>query len=392
MKAKTSHKMTKEEFSILKTTMKNMSDTYHEKKKNKAYYSELPKYVGIKITNACNLRCKHCYQWNETGYHRYIDENRQHDELSLEIIEKILKETENEKSRMYVWGGEPFVYKNFGKLLSLLKEYGRETSICTNAILADRYVDELAGIEKLELLVGLEGPEIIHDSIRGKGTFKKVFDSLDVILEKKHKGIFKGKISVHTMVSDELRNCLYDYLCFLEKKGIDMVIICFPWFISDRCKKEMDVYYKNNCAFLPQYSNSTRPSWYSFNYNFKEEYVDELIRQFEIINKRAWNMVIRYQPNLNSSQVRDFIAGNNVNMNRQCLALAERIDINPDATASACKFFDEFVMGSLKEQTLTEIWNSEAYQEFRKLVSEKLMPVCSTCSVLHLHGMEGNYE
>ena len=30
--------------------------------------SDIPYVIGIKLTNRCNLRCKHCYEWNESGY------------------------------------------------------------------------------------------------------------------------------------------------------------------------------------------------------------------------------------------------------------------------------------------------------------------------------------
>ena len=34
--------------------------------------SDIPYVIGIKLTNRCNLRCKHCYEWNESGYHHRI--------------------------------------------------------------------------------------------------------------------------------------------------------------------------------------------------------------------------------------------------------------------------------------------------------------------------------
>ena len=30
----------------------------------------LPEEIAFKLTNRCDLRCTHCYQWNDDGYHR----------------------------------------------------------------------------------------------------------------------------------------------------------------------------------------------------------------------------------------------------------------------------------------------------------------------------------
>lgn len=388
MKAKTNHKMTKQEFEVLKTTIKNTMQINRMRKDNADFYADMPKYVGLKLTNDCNLRCKHCYQWNESGYHRFMDEKREASELPIEVIKQILEETEEEKARLYLWGGEPFVYTKINELIELLQEYDREVAICTNVLLAERYLDGLAKLNKLELLIGLEGPEQIHDSIRGKGTYKKAINIVNALIERKQKGLFNGKISVHTMISDRIRNNLFDYLCFLEKVGIDMVVVCFPWYIADGCKVEMDHYFHKMCTYLPSYSNVERPSWYSFNYNIDEQYIDCFISQFELINQKRWNMVIRYQPDLEGAEIKKFILGESLKSDRKCLAVLERTEINPDCSVSACKFFDEFKIGNLKEKSLREIWHSKIYCDFRSMLCDQQMPICSKCSELYLHGME----
>lgn len=388
MKPKTNHKMTKQEFDILKTTLKNTLQISRLQKEDNGAYTEMPRYIGIKLTNACNLRCKHCYQWNESGYHRFMQEQKQKAELPLEVIKQILDETEQEKARLYLWGGEPLVYSRLTELLELLRKYKREVAICTNALWVERYLDDLVKLDKLELLIGLEGPETIHDSIRGNGTFRRAINNINALVAKKREGSFAGKISVHTMISDGIRNELFNYLCFLESIGVEMVIVCFPWYIADDCKTQMDEYYHSKCRFLPTYSETGRHSWYSFNYNFGEQYIGDLLEQFTQINNKTWNMIIRYQPDLAVNEIDNFILGKEITSKRKCLAVSERTEINPDGTVSACKYFDEFVMGDLKNTSLKEVWHSEPYRIFRDMICAEQMPICSKCSELSLHGIE----
>lgn len=69
----------------------------------------------------------------------------------------------------------------------------------------------------------------------------------------------------------------------------------------------------------------------------------------------------------------------------KCLALSTRVDIAPNGMVSACKFFGELAIGNVKEQPLTEIWNSARYDRLRRILDEGLSPACSKCNVLYLN-------
>jgi len=72
----------------------------------------LPQEVAFKLTNRCDLRCIHCYQWNETGYHHRLTKER-HGDLELSIVARVLEATRAVKSNVYLWGGEPLVYQDW---------------------------------------------------------------------------------------------------------------------------------------------------------------------------------------------------------------------------------------------------------------------------------------
>jgi len=65
----------------------------------------LPEEVAFKLTNRCDLRCTHCYQWNEAGYHHHLPAADKHDDLDLNIIARVLKATRALRSNVYLWGG-----------------------------------------------------------------------------------------------------------------------------------------------------------------------------------------------------------------------------------------------------------------------------------------------
>lgn len=381
--------MSRAEFEILKKTIRNSEQTMAGRNGDACFALEKPGYVGLKLTNRCNLRCRHCYQWNEHGYHNRLEAAAQKEDMDIELIQKVLKETDDAESRLYIWGGEPLIYAQFEKLVELLKEHPREIALCTNAIQIARNIDALCEIsERLELLIGLEGFMREHNKIRGKTVFEQVIANIKELVRLRECGRFKGKISIHTVINDEMVDKLYDYLTYMEEIGVDMVMLCFPWYISEDCQGEMDRFYAQH--FNSGFDGTEEiPSWHSFDFKVADEKIPRLIRELRDISDHRWKMIVRIQPDLELEEVEDFIRGRVQEQKgrKVCLALSNRMDINPDGSVVACKFFPEFVMGNLKDMSIADIWKNDAYQHMRECVNHHLMPICTKCSELHLHGM-----
>ncbi|MDD2901358.1 MAG: SPASM domain-containing protein [Syntrophales bacterium] len=64
----------------------------------------------------------------------------------------------------------------------------------------------------------------------------------------------------------------------------------------------------------------------------------------------------------------------------RCLSIFQVVEVDSNGDLSPCRDYHDYVVGNLKEATITELWNSEAYRRFRRsLAAEGLMPVCSRC-------------
>lgn len=392
MKPKSEINHTDRDLQILKRTIRNTVETKRNKDKMPGYATPLPESIGIKLTNQCNLRCKHCYQWNDSGYHHFMTLQQQREQLDYGLLEKVILETEEAKSRLYIWGGEPLFYSEFDKLADLLESHPRETTICTNAMLIEKKLDALLRIsENLELLIALDGFEEENDAIRGKGVFRKAIGAIEKLVELRKQGVFKGKISIHTVINDSMTSKLYGLLDYLEHIGVDLVIVCFPWYISDECSRGMDDYFDRTFDFLNGNKFMGERSWHAFKYKLDPAYIPALMSELERVNNRTWKMRLRYQPNLEHDQIEDFVLGKELvgtgTMNKKCLALSNRMDVTPDGSVVACKFFQEFEIGSLKDAPVKELWHSLTYTKLREIMDERLSPACSKCSVLHLHGV-----
>lgn len=387
MQPKTNLKLDRESFNRIKKTALNMSKSQRRTQKNPYYTTQIPEEIGLQLTNNCNLRCKHCFEWSEKGYNRTTNQSISHCELPIEIIEQLLKETQNQKSNLFLWGGEPLVYKKWDQLVELLYKYERWTVLCTNGINLHEKIESLLKISKnLAILTSLEGFEKENDEIRGTGSFNNAISGIKEILKLQKAKEFYGKQSVHCTINDNNIPYLYSFMEYMEELSVDTVYFCFPWYISENIANKMDKFYEKNFSYIGIKNKIN--SWHSFNFHIKEDNINSLIQQMNKINKRIWNIRIRYQPALELTQVKDFVLGNEIVAQNKCncLAIRNRMDVMADASVSACKLFSEFTMGNLKNQSLIEIWKGENFNKFRKIIQNQLMPVCSRCILLYLNG------
>lgn len=375
-------------FERIKKTALNMGKVSRLTNRDKAYATDLPEEIGIQLTGKCNLRCKHCFEWSKEykGYNRTCNFAIE-EELSINIIDRVLEETEKIKSNLFLWGGEPLVYSKWENLIELLYKYKRWTVLCTNGIgICDKIDGILKISDNLAILTSIEGFEEANDKIRGNGSYRKALKGIKLILDLQKKGEYQGKQSVHCTINNDNIFKLYEFVEYMEQLGIDTLYICFPWYIHKSLARKMDLYYRNNFNKCDKEENIK--SWHSFGFHIEEKNIDALLLQMEMINNRNWNIRVRYQPGIEIEEAKKYAKGENivVQKKQQCLAIRDRIDILSTGEVSSCKLFKEFIVGNLHNQSLEEIWHGEKYRKFREILNKKLMPVCSRCILLYLNG------
>lgn len=127
----------------------------------------------LEITQACNLRCLHCYEGN---VHRQSE-----NVLSLNKWKSIIDElNELQVKRVVIIGGEPCAYKNIKELLLYAAKYNFHTTLFTNATLMDNELMRIIIENDIKVKVSLYGHNAeIHDGITTKtGSFDKLVENI----------------------------------------------------------------------------------------------------------------------------------------------------------------------------------------------------------------------
>ena len=350
----------------------------------------LPDEIEFKLTNRCNLRCDHCYEWNEDGYHRQMETAERNSDLDIAVVAKVLDATRAIGSNVYLWGGEPLIYRYWAELVDLLAEHRRWTSICTNGVLIERRIDSLLRLsERLEMYVAVDGFEPEHDGLRGKGSFARTFRGIRRLVAEKEAGRYLGEISVNCVFQDAMVGRLYDFVRYLEDEGVEAVYLSLPWFISPETARLMDEYVAEHFPLMTLRAGPGTGSWHSYTFSLNPALAEELRRDLARIANGEWRIKVRHNPKVDDLELEEFLRGSHRPARglSKCLAIQSRLDVMPSGEAVSCHFFPEFTVGDLNRSDLDSVWHSHRFARVRDTVDHcGLMPVCAKCNLLYARG------
>ena len=137
----------------------------------KKEYLEGYRMLNIYVTNACNLRCKHCFM--NSGV-------RLKNELPVEEWIKILTEfRENGGETVTFSGGEPLMNKGLPLMVKHAHDVGLKVTILSNGILwTEELIYQMAPFID-EIQFSIDGVnEQTNAKVRGEGNFRKVVETV----------------------------------------------------------------------------------------------------------------------------------------------------------------------------------------------------------------------
>lgn len=352
----------------------------------------LPDEIAFKLTNQCNLRCAHCYQWGADGHHRALELREQRRHLDFGVVAQVFEATRKRRSNVYLWGGEPLLYRHWKELVELLVRDPRWTTICTNGFFVEQRLESLLRISaRLELDIAVDGLEREHDALRGQGAFARTMRGIEILLDHRKRAEYQGEISVNCVITDRLVPRVVAVVELWERVGIDTVYLGLPWFLSGSATAAMDRYVEQKLPWIHDQpvGSSAPPSWRSYSYRTHAEVVPSLLAQLAEVNRRRWRIKVRYNPALEEGDFPEFLAGSErpAAGKSRCLAILSRMDVLPNGDVVSCKFFPESAVGNLHQEETVEIWKGQRFQRVRETLDRcGLMPVCAKCSLLYSRG------
>jgi radical SAM protein with 4Fe4S-binding SPASM domain len=130
-------------------------------------------FVQLHLTERCNLRCRHCYQSGTKGAELSPAEIRNVAREVSELLDTWTDTYEIPFSPSFnITGGEPFLREDIFEILQEIGSQGFELYLLSNGVLIDKEkAQKLSELGVKGVQVSIEGPERIHEEIRGRGSF-----------------------------------------------------------------------------------------------------------------------------------------------------------------------------------------------------------------------------
>jgi MoaA/NifB/PqqE/SkfB family radical SAM enzyme len=346
---------------------------------------KFPERISLTITNQCNLRCQMCGQWSKEGYIRRNMDVLKH-EMQLQDWKNIVDElAAHGNGSVLLRGGEVFMYPGIIELIEYIHEKGIFISVDTNGTMLAQFAEELLRIGGIHLTISVDGPEEVHDEVRGvPGAFKRMKEGVTRLAELE--AISKNRLSrgICFTISKYNYRSLGKMPEVASSLGLrSMSIVPYYYFPDSVGKRYEEELHNLGCTAFAWQGFHHEDSGVDFE-EFQVQYHEFLASLGEIKN-------YPYMP-LDEQQYRTWFKNpQKVVGHKHCLNIEKLIDIQPDGSANFCVDFVDYSFGNVREATIQELWNSERAERFRNHRRDRPLAVCLRCGAKYMSSQWSEY-
>lgn len=336
------------------------------------FVTEAPKYysIGHEPTIRCNLHCKMCYQ----GQTRSL----RGEELPTEKVLAIYEKLRGRALGIKLVGGEPMVRPDIFELISFWDRAGIGVILQTNCTLINQgNINRLKELKKItDILTSLDGPQGTHDAIRGvPGTFKRLEEAVKLI--KREIPQLPITVFATILINDNLDK-FYELIDTAKALGLGTINVLFEQVYSSeeiaRAKSQFQTWGWENGG---GYRLNTQERDPIFNPGLDVRKIKRQLKKIRAYGIKK-NCFVNFTP-FNFYKNLDQYFGRAAGKRVFCLKLLQpELRINQQGDVVWCDVIEK-PFGNLLEKSPDEIWLSPEYQNFRKFLAGRSLPICSRC-------------
>lgn len=323
-----------------------------------------PELLTVMVTDRCNLSCRYCHYANtdQSGYH--LNQVR---DLSPALFRKLIDETPGRPIVGFT-GGEPLLHPHIGELIAYAKKKKHVCTLTTNGwFLAERGQEiSEAGLDIL--VVSVDGPEEIHNAVRGKNSFARLRAGIEFM-----QGLAdRPALLVSTAISDINFDQLIHAYQMARDWQVDGLNIQHLWMQTD----EMTDSFQSQFSILS-------PDHVLWSINISQIETGVLADQLEQLRRESWGdpFIFMETPYLNRDEIDTWYRHPDKIVKYETVRCAwARFKVWSDGKVKPCR---DWEVGDLNEQSAGEIWHGEGYSSFRRLLArEDILPICYRCCMI----------
>ncbi|HEY0072909.1 MAG TPA: radical SAM protein [Abditibacteriaceae bacterium] len=326
--------------------------------------SQNPRFITIKPTFRCNLRCEFC---------RFVANGQVFGKADYFLDDewmKLVDEVAPYKPYFSITGGEPLLYPRIGELLGRIKHHGMHAAMVTNATLLERKAEEIMEAPPASLQVSIDGPRDTHDKLRMvDGTFDKAQRGLQKLLElKARKGSALPVIVINSVITGSNYHNMPAMTQVAAELGASIINFQHFWFMT-RPMADRHNHQWGDC--MPMDADDIGTTETS---GVNADELFEAMREAE----RVSPIPTVFYPELNLQELDTYYNDPETFIRPRppgCAWL--QTAIFPNGDVSPC--FNH-VVGNIREKPFMEIWNGPEMRDHRmRLANDGPYSVCARC-------------
>jgi MoaA/NifB/PqqE/SkfB family radical SAM enzyme len=319
-----------------------------------------PFFVVLELTYRCNLKCPHCYE-----LFRPADKNMKNKTMELKpaeiqsIVEQLPRFT-----LITVNGGEIFLRSDLREILSIILAKHRCHLYTNGTGITPEMARDLVDMGVTSMGVSVDGPEAVHDSMRGRGSFAQTIEGIRLLTDLKRRlGKKYPVLNLKTTITDKNVHHASDMVPFAERLGMDY---CTFQVLNNSIHMGGVSF-----QFSLDYSQPPPPIT-----NVPRAVLEQQLNNIQELGSKS-RVRVRILPKLPVPSILEHYANRLEPAAHTCVSPWTTMYVSPTGCVYPCL---NYYVGNIREQSFRELWNSERYREYRKrLLRGGQFPDCVGC-------------
>ena len=371
----------------------------------------MPTFVQLRVTNLCNLRCKMCGQWGDTGIYRADgfsasatdgekERNRIREligakrQLALSDYERLLDEIAPGRPIISLFGGEPLLYPDILPLVRAIKERDLTCTVITNGWRLADYAKEFveAGIDSIA--VSIDGPPEVHNRIRGKeDSFSKAAAGIRAVADWRRRLGRALPMQIAILPVTELNmDSIAPAIEALRELPLDTINVGLRWFVPKETGEDYE-------RVMRETFGVSGDSWKGFDFDWssvaasKGEQMTALVRLLQSLRRRRFldsargRPWVSFVPDVPAEEVPTYFSDFSKTFGHSLCPVAWYFaQVESDGEVCFCGDFPDYFIGNVRKQPFREIWTGEKAWKFREKLAKEPLPICNRCCGSYVYG------
>jgi len=306
--------------------------------------------VVLEISHRCNLNCRMCPQAADRAARSQAGQVL---DMPLNVLKHVVDDAARRplyKPLVHLIGGEPLLHPQFAEAAAYVTGKGMRCSVTTNGTLLERYASQLVRLEVRDVRISLDGPEPVHNDIRGAAwVFARSVRGIESLLQaRRESGARHPHVSINCVITGANYRQLGEVVDLAAQLGVDSLGLQHLMF-ADGTEHGLDI-----------------------------EYLLRALPGLQRQGERS-GLPVSVYPKLSAPQIRRYYGEPSTSFGGTCVLPWFVVRVLPDGAVTPCR---GFVIGRATDEgfSLSKAWNGPAIRNYRqRIAAHGLFADCDRC-------------